>query len=80
MKELFQLLTGTDWRKITTGLIFFLILSLGIYDVGVFIFGGGDATISTVLYQLAQAYPVLSFSLGFVTGHVFWPNRAAPLS
>lgn len=33
----------------------------------------GISTISFVLYSWARAYPVVSFALGFVMGHIFWP-------
>lgn len=34
-------------------------------------------TISATLYHLAQQWPAIPFALGFLLGHVFFPNRAS---
>ena len=34
-------------------------------------------TLSSNLLELAQKWPVIPFVLGFLAGHVFFPNRAA---
>jgi hypothetical protein len=45
-----------------------------IVDVALAIFFGTKNTISRTLYELAMAYPIIPFTLGVITGHIFWQN------
>lgn len=45
------------------------------YDLWIGQSGGPDATISSRLLVLGQTYPVLTFGLGILVGHCFWPMK-----
>lgn len=49
---------------------------LGIYDTWTLAANGYDTTVSWVLYSKSKQWPVIPFSIGFLMGHVFMPNRA----
>lgn len=47
------------------------------YDTWTLIARGYETTISSQLYTLAGNQPIISFAIGVVCGHLFWPNRAS---
>jgi hypothetical protein len=53
-----------------------LVIILGV-DFALILWKGYDHTISAVLYTFSSEYPAVSFGLGFILGHVLWPNQAA---
>ena len=63
-----------DWKARTRFFITIVILLIGAYDVVVIAFGGTDASISRVLLHDAYIAPAIPFALGFVMGHLFWPQ------
>lgn len=47
-------------------------------DVGLYLHGGLEWTISWFLYTSSKDYPVLAFAWGFVSGHLFWQMTRKP--
>ena len=61
-------------KRITGLFITAIVLIIGVYDV-VAMFGFGvDATISRVLLGGAYVTPAIPFTIGFLMGHLFWPQ------
>ena len=52
-------------------------LLLGAYDIYVIAKLGPSASISWIIYNLAQKYPMIPFLLGLLMGHFFWVNKAS---
>lgn len=55
--------------------IFIVLAIVGIFafDTYVFVMGGQEATISSVIItDWAYNYPAFSFGIGFIMGHLFW--------
>lgn len=50
------------------------IIIIVLWDVSVVLMGRPETTISAVLLQLAKDNPIISFAMGVVVGHLFWPN------
>ena len=61
---------------VTIGWMLGSIVLIGGYDIYAFVSGGTDATISNVIIEWSYAYPIFTFSLGFLfgllAGHLFW--------
>jgi len=51
-----------------------LVIIVLFWDIAVLIMGRPEATLSAVLLQLSKDNPIISFLLGVVVGHLFWPN------
>lgn len=50
------------------------IVGVLLFDAWVFVMGGQDATISSVIItDWAYNYPAFTFLAGFVCGHLWWP-------
>jgi hypothetical protein len=64
-------------KKITYIFIAATVVIILAYDVWAVLAGGLDATISQVLLNSSKEFPVISFALGFVFGHIFWPNNGS---
>jgi hypothetical protein len=47
-------------------------LVIAAYDVWVMQVAGKEASISWTLIESSYHYPVLTFSLGVICGHLFW--------
>ena len=62
-------------RHITQAVLLTALLLLGAYDLFAFLRWGRENTISVVLYETAQQFPVIAFGLGVLAGHVFWPIK-----
>jgi hypothetical protein len=61
-------------KTITKSVIYGAIVGLLIYDIYAAM-TGIENTISRVLLSEAKDYPVVAFGIGFVMGHIFWPNN-----
>ncbi len=66
-----------NFKKLTIAFIVVVLAVIIVYDIFAIVAGGYDATISSTLYASAKDYPVVSFALGFVMGHIFWLNAPA---
>lgn len=65
------------WRTVTGAFLVGLTAVIAVYDVVAAVFGGYQATISSVLYFQGQKWPIIPFALGVLAGHLFFPNREA---
>jgi hypothetical protein len=61
-----------QWTKV---LMLAAAIALGAYDVWALWQHGRAATLSVVLLEVSQRYPILPFGLGLLAGHVFWPVK-----
>lgn len=52
-------------------LVFLLILGI-LFDIGVALLEGPDATISAQMWFLSKEYPILPLAIGILLGHLFW--------
>ena len=53
-----------------------VILLIAIYDIAALAIGGGSATISHVIgIEGSFDSPLIPFGVGFVMGHLFWPQK-----
>lgn len=68
-------MTTDQARQMTTAVLIASGLLLFAYNVTVAIIWGTEATISTVLYDLGQRWPMVPFLLGGLLFHVYWPHR-----
>lgn len=57
--------------KLTSLVVTILIITLGIYDLVMVVFGGVDSSVSRFLNTTAFKHPVITFTFGFVCGHLF---------
>ncbi len=70
-------------RTATKGMLLGAFVVLVVYDVVAYAVRGNDSTISVFALQFAKDWPIAAVLFGVVTGHLFWPQRAAapaPLS
>jgi hypothetical protein len=72
-------MTVTPKQKRITGLaITAILLLIAAYDA-VAMFGfGTDATISRVVLGNSSVTPTIPFGIGFLMGHLFWPQPKPP--
>lgn len=63
------------WQKATMIFIGIIILAIAAWDIFVLVDGGTESSISYVLMTWAYKYPVFTFMMGFVMGHLFWRIR-----
>lgn len=62
-------------KIITKIVIVGAIAGLAFYDLIALTFGGIPATISRVLLNYSIQTPSIPFALGFLMGHLFWPQK-----
>lgn len=55
-------------------LLLIVVLVLVAWDVLAIRYGGPQASISRVTFDLVSRYPMLSLAVGIVIGHIFWPE------
>lgn len=61
--------------KITAIFIGVIVVSITIYDVFVIVKHGVDYSISTKIIAWSYEFPVFTFAMGFICGHLFWRLR-----
>lgn len=60
-----------DWKKVTKVFTTVIVLVIGVYDIIAAAFGGADSTLS----RFVGDWPSVSmFALGYVMGHITWPQ------
>jgi hypothetical protein len=59
--------------NITKLLMGLFVAGMIIYDLVIYLSVGGEATISTVTWDIAHEYPILTFATGAVFGHILAP-------
>lgn len=52
-----------------------ILLLIAGYDVFALFIGGTDATISRILLHDSAMVPAIPFGIGFLFGHVLWPQK-----
>lgn len=62
-------------NTVTKFVVVGVILLLGIYDLVAVLWFGPSATLSRVVGIEAGYVPAVPFALGFVAGHLFWPQK-----
>jgi len=61
-------------KKITPFFTIGLIAVIALYDFWAYFQGGQEATISWIIIERwSTQYPAITFLVGFVMGHLFWP-------
>jgi hypothetical protein len=66
-------------QTIKQGTILFIVVVVVLiigWDIYAMIYGGHEATISSVLVTSAYDTPVIPFAFGFVMGHLFWRMKS----
>ena len=61
-----------NFKKYTVYFIGLVIVAIAVYDVIVIVNGGTEASISHTMIVWSYKYPVFTFLMGFVMGHLFW--------
>lgn len=61
--------------KLTRYVIVGVVLMIGVYDMSVIALIGAHASISRTFLGDMTAAPTIPFALGFVMGHLSWPQR-----
>lgn len=66
-------------KKITSIFVLAMIVAIAAYDVWAIYAGGTEASVSHLLRVWSYKYPAITFSFGFVMGHLFWPISITPV-
>jgi hypothetical protein len=64
-------MNGGFMRKITVLILWLTVGLLSLWDVFAMI-KGRDSTISVIMWDNAQLYPMIPFAFGVLMGHLFW--------
>lgn len=67
-----------NWSKYTKLVIGLIIVLIAVWDVFVIVKGGTEASISNRLIVWSYDYPMFTFSMGLVFGHLFWRMKTTP--
>lgn len=68
------------WQRKTQLFITAIVLIVAVYDFAAMFIGGVDATISRVFLHGGSLVPAIPFALGYVCGHLTWPQPAPKLA
>lgn len=63
------------WRTLWKVLVAAVAALIIVIDIVAFVGWGGDATLSGLALDTALVHPTLPLVVGFVLGHLFWPQR-----
>ena len=61
-----------NWKKWTAIFTLTTIVSIIVYDSIAIGFGGPESSISHMLIGWSYKYPIFTFMMGVVMGHLFW--------
>ena len=61
--------------QLTSLVIAIFVAGLTVYDIWTIVRRGYTTTVSWTLLTLAKKFPIISFALGVVMGHLFWVNE-----
>lgn len=65
-----------NWKSVTRWVVIAGLLATAIYDLVALALGGEAATISRVVgIEGSFDAPTIPFAVGFVMGHLFWPQK-----
>jgi len=63
--------------NVTKFLVILVFCTIFIWDVAVMFFAKDlNATISYAIYAISCEHPIISFAIGVLCGHVFWPLKS----
>ena len=62
-------------RKKTIGFILLMIVAVAVFDTIAISKGGTEASISQIILEWSYKYPLFTFMVGIVCGHLFWRIR-----
>lgn len=65
---------STSGQQVGIIILATVLLGVGVYDVFAALFMPPGSTISAIVLNLAQRYPILPLLVGIVLGHLFWPQ------
>lgn len=66
-------IAGEDLTLPTTEIFMIVaVVLIAGFDVFAFARWGGNFTISTITWNVAQKYPIIPFAVGVLAGHLFW--------
>lgn len=63
-------------RQLTVYMLFAVLFGLVGYDIYVTAYGDFEATITGVIVALSDRFPLITFALGMLAGHFFWPQQS----
>lgn len=63
------------WRKWTVRLLLAVTVGLAAYDLAAYAGGGQNATITQVVFDTSQDFPLVAVLAGIIVAHIFWANR-----
>jgi hypothetical protein len=63
------------WKQWTVVFISTNFILLGLYDTLAISGGGSESSISHTMIIWSYKYPVFTFIMGFIMGHLFWRLR-----
>lgn len=64
--------------SLTFAYVVTLVVATILFDIYVYCRGGWESTISYLVLTRASRYPIISFAVGVVIGHLFWPQPMPP--
>ena len=65
-----------NWKSVTKWVMVGVILFIAVYDLVILAIGGTAATISQAVgIEGSFDSPLIPFAVGFVMGHLFWPQK-----
>jgi hypothetical protein len=67
-----------NWKQITLYFIAITAAVIAGYDIFVMQVGGKEASISQQLILISYEYPIVTFLLGVICGHLFWRMKSNP--
>lgn len=59
---------------LTVWILVAMLVLASVVDVYQSIYKGPQATISATVWELSRRYPALPFLIGFLCGHLLWPQ------
>jgi hypothetical protein len=68
-------MTKAQWKTTTKWVMIGIIILIAVYDLVALAVAGRDATISRVVgIEGSFDSPLIPFGVGFIMGHLFWPQ------
>jgi hypothetical protein len=64
-----------NWKRITVGFILGMFAFVAGYDALTISMGGLETSISHTMIVWSYKYPIFTFLMGFICGHLFWRLR-----
>ena len=64
--------TRRNWRKPTIYVVWFTLFGVLLWDAVAKQFGGMGSTVSSLMFDLAYEWPIVTFMAGLLCGHFFF--------